>query len=88
MSAQHIGAIFSYSHVAQVLALLSASVILKKLGDIRGIAWCQLATGVHRQSEAADPPGPGRRAPHHSCDSSSMEYSGKKTANALVTLGS
>jgi predicted MFS family arabinose efflux permease len=46
MSVQRIGAIFSYSHVAQVLALLSASVILKKLGDIRGIAWCQLATGV------------------------------------------
>jgi len=46
MSLPRIGAIFSYSQVAQVLALLSASAILKKLGDIRGIAWCQLATGA------------------------------------------
>jgi hypothetical protein len=46
MSVQRIGALFSYSHVAQALALLSASVILKKLGDIRGIASCQLATGA------------------------------------------
>jgi len=46
MSVQRIGAIFSYSHVAQVLALLSAAAILKKLGDVRGVAWCQLATGA------------------------------------------
>ncbi|MGD0498114.1 MAG: nucleotidyltransferase family protein [Bryobacteraceae bacterium] len=46
MSVQRIGAIFSYSHMAQALALLSASVILKKLGDVKGIAWCQLATGA------------------------------------------
>ena len=46
MSVRRIGAIFSYSHVAQVLALLSASAVLKKLGDVRGIAWSQLATGA------------------------------------------
>jgi hypothetical protein len=46
MSVPRIGAIFSYSHLAQVLALLSASAILRKLGDVKGIAWCQLATGA------------------------------------------
>ncbi len=46
VSVPRIGAIFSYSQLAQVLALLSASAILKKLGDVKGIAWCQLATGA------------------------------------------
>jgi len=46
MAVPRIGAVFSYSQVAQVLALLSASVILNKLGDVKGIAWCQLATGA------------------------------------------
>jgi len=45
-SVQRIGAIFSYSHVAQTLALLSASALLRKLGDVKGIAWCQAATGA------------------------------------------
>ena len=45
MSVRRIGAIFSYSQVAQVLALLSASALLKRLGNVRGIAWTQLATG-------------------------------------------
>ena len=46
MGVQRIGVVFTYSHVAQVLGLLSASAMLKKLGDVRGIAWSQLATGA------------------------------------------
>jgi predicted MFS family arabinose efflux permease len=46
MSVRRIGAIFSFSQVAQVLALLSASAVLKKLGNIRGIAWSQVAAGA------------------------------------------
>jgi hypothetical protein len=46
MSVSAIGAVFSYSQMAQVLALLSAAAILKKLGDVKGISWCQLAAGA------------------------------------------
>jgi predicted MFS family arabinose efflux permease len=46
MNVRAIGAIFSYSHVAQALALLSAAAILRKLGDVKGISWCQLTAGA------------------------------------------
>jgi len=46
MSVRNIGSVFSYSHAAQALALLAASSLLKKVGDARGIAYCQLAAGA------------------------------------------
>jgi predicted MFS family arabinose efflux permease len=62
MSVQRIGAIFSYSHVAQVAALLSASAMLKKLGDVRGIALSQLATGAALALLASSASGAGAAA--------------------------
>jgi predicted MFS family arabinose efflux permease len=41
-----IGLIFSYGQIAQVLAIPLAPFILKKTGDVRGIAMMQLATAV------------------------------------------
>jgi predicted MFS family arabinose efflux permease len=41
-----IGLIFSYGQIAQVLAIPLAPFILKRTGDVRGIAMMQLATAV------------------------------------------
>jgi predicted MFS family arabinose efflux permease len=62
MSVERIGAVFSYSQVAQVLALLAASMVLRKLGDVKGIAWTQLATGCALALLAFSPAGAGAAA--------------------------
>ncbi len=46
MGVERIGLAFSLSHAGQVLALLCAPLVLRWLGQVRGIAWMQFATGV------------------------------------------
>jgi predicted MFS family arabinose efflux permease len=41
-----IGLIFSYAQVAQVVAIPLAPAILKRVGEVRGITWIQLATAA------------------------------------------
>ena len=46
MSVEHIGLILSVSQISQALAMLLAPVVLRRLGQVRGIASMQLATGL------------------------------------------
>jgi predicted MFS family arabinose efflux permease len=46
MSVERIGLILSFSQISQALAMLSAPVVLKRLGQVRGITSMQLATGL------------------------------------------
>jgi len=46
VSVAQVGLVFSYAQVAQVLAIPLTPVILKRTGDVRGIAMMQLATAI------------------------------------------
>ncbi len=45
-SVESIGSIFSYGQLAQVFVILLAPAVLKRMGDIRGIVFMQLATAA------------------------------------------
>ena len=46
MSVERIGLVLSFSQISQALAMLSAPVVLRRLGQVRGITSMQLATGL------------------------------------------
>ncbi|HWQ53430.1 MAG TPA: MFS transporter [Bryobacteraceae bacterium] len=46
MSVERIGIAFAFSHAGQVTALLCAPLVLRWLGQVRGIAYMQLASGM------------------------------------------
>jgi predicted MFS family arabinose efflux permease len=55
MSVERIGLAFAFSHAGQVAAMLSAPLILRWLGQVRGIACMQFATGLALISLALSP---------------------------------
>jgi MFS family permease len=46
LSVDRIGTIFSFSHLAQVVAILSAPLLLRRVAAIKGISYAQLATAL------------------------------------------
>ncbi|MGI9073274.1 MAG: MFS transporter [Bryobacteraceae bacterium] len=46
MSVQRIGSVFSYSQLAQVVALLLAPAVIRKVGTVRGVGFMQVATAA------------------------------------------
>jgi MFS family permease len=46
LSVERIGTIFSFSHLAQVVAILSAPLLLRRVASIKGISYAQLATAL------------------------------------------
>ncbi len=46
MSVERIGLVLSFSQISQALAMLSAPLVLRRLGQVRGITSMQLATGL------------------------------------------
>jgi MFS family permease len=46
LSVERIGTIFSFSHLAQVVAILSAPLLLRRVAGIKGISYAQLATAL------------------------------------------
>jgi MFS family permease len=46
LSVERIGTIFSFSHLAQVVAILSAPLLLRRVAAIKGISYAQLATAL------------------------------------------
>ena len=43
---ERIGTIFSFSHLAQVMAILSAPLLLRRVAGIKGISYAQMATAL------------------------------------------
>ncbi|HMJ63226.1 MAG TPA: MFS transporter, partial [Bryobacteraceae bacterium] len=43
---ERIGTIFSFSHLAQVIAILSAPLLLRRVAGIKGISYAQMATAL------------------------------------------
>jgi predicted MFS family arabinose efflux permease len=46
LSVERIGTIFSFSHLAQVVAVLAAPLVLRRVAIIKGISYAQLATAL------------------------------------------
>ena len=46
LSVERIGTIFSFSHLAQVMAILSAPLVLRRVANIKGISYAQMITAL------------------------------------------
>jgi predicted MFS family arabinose efflux permease len=46
LSVERIGMIFSFSQLAQVMGILAAPLVLRRVGSIKGISYAQLATAL------------------------------------------
>jgi predicted MFS family arabinose efflux permease len=57
MGIENIGLVYSCAHLFQVLAVLAAPIVLRRLGDVRGIASMQLSAGLALALLAVSPAG-------------------------------
>jgi predicted MFS family arabinose efflux permease len=57
MGVERIGVVFSCSNLVQVVAVLCAPAVFRRLGDVKGIAWTQMATGAALALMAFTPSG-------------------------------